>query len=199
MNAFKANIFLVPMGIGSAVVLYLSTKSNDLFADNSTCYLPILFLLLLSFVYFTADFISMIVRYKPENKIYFLHHLVGIVSIPLVYFKHYYLVKYALAYLTYELSTPFLNISLANRKAGIHGVYAQFIEILFFITFTLVRIIFGTYLLYITVPIIYSIDYPEKYLLVLPIGIHALNLWWYNKILKMMHRKFIARNITKKN
>ena len=192
MNSLLSNIFLLPMGIGSSILLGLSAyKDNNfsLLTDNKSYNKPISALLLLSFTYFVTDFLFMIIKYKPRHKIFFIHHALGILTIPMIYFNNYHLVKYVLAYLTFELTTPLLNISIANRQNNIIGHYRKITDSIFLITYTLVRIIFGSYLMYKTVPITYEMKYPYKCLMFSPIAIQALNYWWYYKILSVVFKR----------
>ena len=192
MNYIQSSFFLVPIGIGSTVLLYLSSNNGDkysLFTDNGTYDEHIKFLLLLSFVYFFIDFCLMIVRYKPEYKIYFVHHMLGIISIPLIYFRCYEIIKYLLAYLTFELSTPLFNIASYCHKKKIVNIYAKLVNLLFFSIFTIIRVIFGFYLTYKTVPLFYNMDYPLKFLMFFPIALQIMNYNWYRKLVMILIKK----------
>lgn len=194
MNSFLSNCFLLPMGLGSTAYMYLSAYNGTIFApftDNKTYDEEITVLLLISFFYFVIDFILMIYRYIPKYKVYFVHHMIGLFSIPIVYFCHYDMIKYLLSYLMFELSTPFLNISMANHRKGIFDNYTKAIDILFFVTYTFVRIIYGSFLMCKTTPIIYSMEFPFKYLAILPVLLQILMYYWYNKIVSMLFQKLI--------
>ena len=192
MNRLEASIFLIPIALGSTSLLYLSMYNENFFSpftDNGTYETPIAIVLLISFLYFMIDFVLMIVRYNPKDNIYFLHHTVGLLSILFVYFKYYHIIKYLLSFLMYELSTPFLYISLECHRKGITNIFSKIINIIFFISYTLVRILFGTYLLFHLVPVIYALDSPFQYLMLLPIILQLLNYWWYYKIILYQRKK----------
>ncbi|AUL79483.3 putative TLC domain-containing protein [Tupanvirus soda lake] len=192
MNTIVANMFLLPMGLGSGALLYLSSYDGETlspFTDNKTYEMEISVLLLISFLYFAIDFWHMCKKYKPENKIYFVHHMLGIISIPVVYFGYYNMVKYLLSYLTYELSTPFLSISSYFHHNKIINRFTKIVDIMFFIMFTIVRIVFGSFLLFQTAPIVYSLEAPTKYLAVFPFILQSMNYWWYIRIISMLSKK----------
>ena len=162
MRHTEANIFIIPIGVGSSLLLWLSMYKDEIyspFTDNETYNDAIALILLCSFLYFTIDFILMIVRYDYRNNIYFLHHTIGIVSILFVYFKYYQFIKFLLSYLMFELSTPFLNISLSYRRHNIYNITSILMNVFFVVTYTFVRIIFGTYLWISVIPIIYELNY----------------------------------------
>ena len=192
MNSFVANLFLFPIGLGSSTLLFLSMFNGEtisIFTDNGTYGIPIALLLFISFFYFMLDFVFMIIRYNPKNNIYFFHHALGLLIIPVVYFKQYHIVKYLMSYLMYELSTPFLNMSLQYQRLGICNIYSISANIVFIVSYTLIRILFGTYLLFTVVPIMYELNYPYCNLVVFPFLLQVLNYWWYYKIIRLCHRK----------
>ena len=192
MNNLEATCFIIPIGFGSAILFYLSMFVGDTispFTDNKTYEMEISILLLISFLYFVMDFVLMIIRYNPRNNIYFVHHSLGIFAIMIVYFKYYYFIKYLMGYLTYELSTPFLNFSLSYHRSGISNILSKISSLCFFISFTFVRILFGTYLSVKVISYIYSLNNQSiNYLILLPIGLQCLNYWWYSKIIAMMRK-----------
>lgn len=191
MNSLIANLFLVPMGMGSSILLgLLHTNSNNtsLFGDKSY-QKPISVLLFCSFIYFVADFIFMMIKYEPRKKIFFLHHAFGIITIPFIYFNHYHLVKYLLAYLTFELTTPLLNLAINNRQKNIISLYSKTNDILFISLYTLVRVLFGSYLMFKAVPDAYKLTYPSNLIAVVPIVIQGMNYWWYYKIVSTLFKK----------
>lgn len=190
MNTFESSFFLFPMGIGSSLLLYLSSHNNETLIDNNSYNMAISLILMLAFIYFSTDFCLMILRYNPRNNIYFIHHMLGIISIPIVYFSHYYLIKYLLSYLTFELSTPILNIAQDFHKKKMSNIYTKIIEIIFFVVFTLVRVLFGTYLLFTTIKLLYNMDYPIKYLIIFPIILQSMNYYWYCKIISKFIKKY---------
>lgn len=186
MNSFYANSLLIPIGLGSSLLLYLSSDGKSIFSENGTYHSQISFMLLLSFIYFFLDFILMVKKYEPKNKMFLIHHLCGILSIIMIQFKYYYCVKYMLSFLTYELSTPLLNISLSKRNKKISNLFTKIIDILFLITYTMVRIIFGSVMMWNIVPDILRLKYPINLTIVFPLTVQMLNYWWFIKIIKML-------------
>lgn len=185
MDKTKADIFTIIIAIGAPLLLYVSSEPN-LFEDNNTYDIPIGLLLLISLTYFVVDFVMMIYYYEPKNNVYFLHHGVGIVAIILVVVKHYYFVKYLLGYLSFELTTPFLNRYLPFKHAKKSTTYSIFVGLCFFIGFILVRILFGTYL---TVNLVCAmIDQSNYYLIMLPAMLQSLNYYWLWGIIKLVAR-----------
>ena len=196
MDTFLSNCFLLPMGLGSAILMYVSAYDNGVFSpftDNKNYHKEISSLLLISFLYFVVDFALMISNYKSKHKIYFVHHIIGLVSVPVVYFFCFGMIKFLLSYLMYELSTPFLNISITNYKNKITNCYTKFINLLFFLTYTIIRIIFGSYLLCETTSILYLMAPPYKYLIILPIVLQILIYYWYAKIISMVFFRKIKK------
>ena len=195
MNSFEASLFIIPIGVGSSILFYLLAFNEgvDLLLLESGAYdVEIAILLLIGFSYFICDFILMLVRYNPRNNIYFIHHAVGILSIPIVYFKCYFFVKYLLGYLSYELSTPFLNISLFYYRANITNIVSKTTDMLFIITFIFVRILFGTYLSVKLILALYELEY--QYFILLPVIIQCLNYYWLSKIISMFRKKINKSN-----
>jgi hypothetical protein len=192
MNYIHANLFILPIGIGSSILFYLSAFVNGRyhpFTNNGAYDTQITILLLISFLYFLLDFIFLVIRYQRKNRIYFLHHIIGIISIPLIYYRYYYLVKYLLAYLTYEISTPFLHLSIYYHQLGSANVFTRIVDLIFFFTYTIIRIFFGTYLLIKIGPIILSIDGCMRYTIILPIVLQILNYGWYIKIIFALYKQ----------
>ena len=194
MDGLTANLFIIPIGVGATTVICWSSYDLEgkfsLFTDNGTYGKEIALLLLLSLIYFVTDLYLMIKYYKPEEKIYFIHHFIGLMSVLMVYFGYYFLVKYLLGYLMYELSTPFLNISLMYRKKGIENQIKRYFDLIFFAVYTAIRILFGTYLLISILPILLAGGGSiMKYMSILPVVLQAMNYWWYYKIVKFMLKK----------
>lgn len=188
MNSQCANFLLVPVGLGSSAILYLSSDEKSLFIENGTYYPQISCMLLLSFIYFLIDFLLMLKKYESKNRMFLIHHLCGICSILLIYSKYYSYVKYMLSFLTYELSTPLLNLSLKYRNQKISNWFTKTINMLFIITYTLVRIIFGSVMIWNIIPEILKLNYPVNLTLVLPLTVQILNYWWFMKIIKMLFK-----------
>ncbi|ANB50565.1 putative TLC domain-containing protein [Powai lake megavirus] len=186
MDTKYSNLLLVPIGLGS---VYIISNTNPNYVIDNTTILPFSVSILAIF-YFVIDFYLMIKNYDPRNKVYFMHHLIGIFSIICVYFKYNNLSTYLFSYLTFELSTPFLNSTKYFYKRRSYYLFnlAYIISVvMFFIIFTIVRIIFGTYLLYQTIPVIYNLSGHQKILVLLPSILQLLNYIWYYKIIKMLY------------
>ncbi|AGF85376.1 membrane protein [Moumouvirus goulette] len=188
METKYSNAFIVPIGIGSSYAIYNSYLDIEL-----TIFSPIAILIvLLSLIYFLVDFILMIIYYDPKNKIYFVHHLIGLLSIYFVIFQYNFMIEYLMSYLMFELSTPFLNSSKYYHKLKNDSIYFNvmyiFSLLLFILTFFVVRIVFGTYLLLKVVPIIYNFNERYKYIIILPITLQYLNYFWFYKIIKMIFK-----------
>uniref|UniRef100_A0A6G6ACH0 Membrane protein n=1 Tax=Borely moumouvirus TaxID=2712067 RepID=A0A6G6ACH0_9VIRU len=188
METKYSNLFIVPIGIGSSYAIYKTYLGNEL-----TIYSPIAILIvLLSLIYFLFDFILMIKFYDPNNKIYFIHHSIGLLSIYFVVFQYNFMIEYLISYLMFELSTPFLNSSkyyykIKNNSLCINILYI-FSLILFVLTFFITRIFFGTYLLLKVVPILYIFPGWYKYTIMLPITLQCLNYFWFYKIIQMLRK-----------
>ena len=191
MDRSVTNRFIIPIGLGSSVALILSAFDGDNFSllkDNNTYHWLIAIICLISCMYFTIDFILMIILYKPSYNVYFIHHLIGIIGIYLVYMDYYYLVKYLLAYLTYEVSTIFLNISAVYRRSNTINYFSRTSDLLFLITYTIIRILFGTYLLFDILILFSSFGTPTAYIVIIPLALQILNYWWYYKIICMIQK-----------
>lgn len=193
MNSSVANLFLVPIGIGSAILFGLSSYAQDgsflPFSNNISYDLYIRYFLMFSLFYFVADFILMVVRYRPKNNIYFVHHSVCILSIimSVFYFKSF--IKYVLAFLTYELSTPLLHLSIQNRKKNLYNSYSRLVDVLFVVTYTIFRIGLGTVLSVKIIPLILRLDFPFNLLVVLPFVLQLMIYYWYYRILDVLFKK----------
>ncbi|AGD92365.1 putative TLC domain-containing protein [Megavirus lba] len=185
MDTKYSNILLVPIGLGSVCII--SNTGPNYLIDN-TAILPFS-IAILAMLYFSVDFYLMVKNYDPRNKVYFMHHIIGIFSIMCVYSKYTNLSAYLFAFLTFELSTPFLNSTkyfYKQRSTYLFNLAYIISVIMFFIIFTIVRIIFGTYLLYQIIPIIYNLHGYHKILVILPGILQLLNYVWYYKIIKML-------------
>lgn len=186
MESQYASVFITLMGCGSSYILY--NESLDLSIDIVD-HLSVLMLLLISFLYFVSDFYLMIKNYKPAYTVYFIHHFIGITSILIVYFKYYFLVKYLLSYLTYEISTIFLNISKYLHHNKINNIISKTCNILFLISYTVVRILFGSYVSILSIQRILDLSgYYIKIIILLPILLQVLNFIWYYKLIKFLQR-----------
>lgn len=169
MNAILANSFMIPMGFGSAISLFYPSIS--------------IWILYTSALYFIIDLFMMLVKYDPKNNIYFVHHGISLSGILFVYFNNFKFMKYLMAYTTFEISTIFLNISRILHKRNIGGKYKKMIDLLFVTSYSIVRILFGTFLLYKIIPEIYALKYPFSLLICFPILLQFMTYYWYIKII----------------
>lgn len=193
MQGREANCFVMPMGFIASYLFFKSMYDQNgeisMFTDNGTFLQEISWLLILSMVYFVIDFILMIIRFNPKNNIYFLHHALSIMAIYLVSTNYYYLVKYLLGYLMYELSTPFLNARKHFKRRNITNTFTKIIDVFFLTFFFAIRIIFGTILSYRLIPFLYAMGQPHSYLIALPICLQILNYYWLCQIIAMYLEK----------
>ncbi|AGC01914.1 hypothetical protein H012_gp548 [Acanthamoeba polyphaga moumouvirus] len=188
METKYSNAFIVPIGLGSSYAIYNSYVGFELTIYSSIS----IFVVLLSLIYFLVDFILMIIYYDPKNKVYFVHHLIGLLSIYFVIFQYNFMIEYLLSYLMFELSTPFLNSTKYYYKFKNDSTYFNvmyiFSLILFIFIFFVVRILFGTYLLFKALPIIYNFYGWYKYAIILPATLQSLNYFWFYKIINMLRK-----------
>ena len=194
MESRLANIFIIQIGSCAFLAYYLSVLCSDSYL-NSNGYefyinLIIKYLIIVSLSYFVLDFILMIKNYKLSHKIYFIHHSIAIISILVVITKYHNLMNHLIGYLMFELSTPFLNISKYYKKKKIYNCTSKIFNILFVLVFTLVRIIFGSWLSYDLGKILFNFTFPYCFLIILPILLHSLNLWWFYKIINILISSF---------
>lgn len=190
MDSTFANFFIIPIGFGSAILFAISSYNSNgqfsPFTDNIIYNNPITYFLVFCLIYFVVDFQLMISRYRPKYNIYFFHHFICIVSILIVQLLHFDFVKYVLAYLTYEISTPFLNFAIRNRKLGIFNFFSKLNNYLFFLTYTIFRVCFGTILMIKIIPLIYALNFPIKCLVIFPIALQSIIYWWYYRIIRIL-------------
>lgn len=111
---------------------------------------------------------------------YIFHHLIGIISIVIVLDGNQKDREFVIKYLTYEISTPLLNLSLYYRDKGIQALW---INLGFLILYTISRIIYGTYLTY---EVISYLD--GSCLILLPLIMQGIIYWWYYKILRIAYK-----------
>jgi hypothetical protein len=105
-----------------------------------------------------------------------IHHLIGIYYVYIVY-NNYETKKEFDKFLLYEISTIFLNIYLLNKTS--------FNLFIFFMSYTIVRIIFGTYFIYYMLQGD-TLSYFNKSLALLFQGI---NFYWYVYFFKKISQK----------
>ncbi|BCS83104.1 membrane protein [Cotonvirus japonicus] len=188
MDYLHSNLFLIPIGIGTSYV-YLNFKHQE----NTILSNIVLFL---TFMYFFIDFLLMIKWYKPKNNVYFIHHTIGMMSLYICYFHYNHMLEYIFAYLMFELSTPFLNIALHYKKHNINNIFTLINQLIFMIIFIIVRIFFGSYLLFVTSIKIINIGHPAHYLVFLPIVLQVMNFWWFYKIIRIFMYKLQKQKVS---
>jgi hypothetical protein len=193
MDSSESLIFIVPMGIGSVALLGL-TNQGDLF-DNSdselTTNISFVMYLLWCLMYFVFDLVLIsLYENNRKNLIYMVHHGIGICSILLVFMYFYPWVKYLVAYMSFELSTPLLYISTYFHQSGINNTLSKILNIAFVAIFLIVRIFFGTYLLYMVLYVIINMGSYCICLSILPITLQCFNYYWFYKIILMFRKKF---------
>lgn len=194
MNNFEASLFIVPIALGSSYILYKSStpeliiaRVNNLDSDTDT---ETKIILLISLIYFVLDFILMIKRYIPQYRIYFIHHLIGIISIGVVHFSAQSMLNYLLAFLSFEVSTIFLNIRRYLREKNINNRLTKIVDAVFIISFFVIRILFGTRVTINLVEIFDKEQTPLRFVIGLPIALQLLNYFWMYRIVMMtMKRK----------
>lgn len=212
MKKKQSSLFIIPISFGSILLSYIATNEDIMLYPIS-----IFSLLVLSFSYFTIDFVLMCMFYKPKNNIYFFHHILGIISIPIIYLFIYQIVGYLISYLTFEISTPFLYLSKfyykkisistpesdpelisqsqsqsqsqPHSQSHLTQIYSILSFIAFVTSFVLVRILYGSYLLYILYPVITSMDFPYYNVILLPLCLQILNYCWFYGLIKMILKK----------
>lgn len=139
----------------------------------------------ISFIYFVADTLLMIKHYAPRHNIYFFHHLLAIISLPISYFLKWQYARYVMYYMTFELSTPVYNLTYELHKRGYTSADPIFFicQWIFVGIFVSIRVIFGSYT---TVTLVYEIFKDEgfsNYCMILPISLQSLMYYWFMGIL----------------
>lgn len=185
MDHVTANFFTIPIGIGSCLLFIASRFDKEeisFLTDNGTHYNEISLLLLFSFLYFAIDLVLMIKYYKPKYLIYFVHHLVAMRSIIIVYFQNYILIKFLLGYLTFELTSPILRICVSYQRRGINNYISKILNVCALFLFIIIRIIFGTYLFIVFAQFIYPMSEIYWYI-ILPFILQSMNFYWLYRII----------------
>ena len=151
---------------------------------------------LFSLIYFIIDLYLMIKYHSPKYNIYFFHHGIGIISLLVAYGMDWDQSKYVMHYLTFELSTPCYNLLYALQKRGYTSEDKIFylIQWIFVFTFTIVRVIFGTYTTFHLVQDIFANDMISNYYVILPISLQILMYYWFRSIIIKIRR---SQNIKK--
>jgi hypothetical protein len=186
MNNYAANLFLIPMGFGSAWYLRQTYDPSDPFGmSNATEILPSIRLFLkFCLSYFIIDTVFLIKKNLPHERVYFVHHAIGAISIIYVTWFNTNAIKFVLGYLTYELSTIFWRLTQETLRNRDKSVYAICIQSVFFLSYTITRIIFGTYLTIYAIPFALTFDGYTKILVLLPITLQSLIYYWYYRIIR---------------
>ena len=191
MNVFIATLFHLIMAYGGSYVLYLTTSPYYGFFHYNYHHLDLVNgLLAVTFAYFMIDLVWMIKNYQKSQFIYFVHHIIGIGSTVLVYMHYMNFVRYYLCFLLYEISTPFLNLSYYYHKNNVKNFISVISEVTFAITFTLIRVIGGTYLTYNLCLDIIKNDM-HFVLCGLPILLQSMMYYWFNGMINMLTKKYI--------
>lgn len=192
MNTLQSAFFVVPMGIISTLLFHLSSVTIDgkrsYFTDNGTHDQYFDMIIVFAFLYFIVDFAVMMYNNEP-TKLYYIHHVIGLAGTILVRFYCYELIKFYVAYMIFELSTPFLNMSMDNRKAGINTLFSTVIEYTFFILFFIVRVLFGTCILCHIVPHLMGMELCYRFIFILPLSMQLINYFWFYRILRILCKK----------
>jgi len=121
------------------------------------------------FMYLFFDTLMMFYYPASKNITFIMHHIIGMLSIILS--SQYNIVFLFSRYINFEISTIFLNYYYIKKN------YIS--KILFFISFTIIRMIYGTFLLFETI----NFD-PRLWIIVIPF--HAINYYWYYGIIKKL-------------
>lgn len=191
MNSLQSTFFHVPMAFLS---LLLTIDDMGIYSLNSSWNksLMTISVLFISMVYFILDIQLMYKYYKSKYDIYFFHHLIAIVSIPLSYMKMWNYTRYVIYYLTFELSTLFYNLSYELLELGYDSnhILSRISQGFFVSIFIIIRILFGTY---ITTKLIIEIikdNTLSNYYCILPLSLQILMYYWlYYMIRKIYSRK----------
>jgi len=155
-------------------LMYLYTR--DLF------YYDVALVIVIEYLFF--DICKRIYDKKLETDVV-IHHVMGLVGMGFAVNKvnDMYVVSLCSSYMLYEVSTIFLNVYFMKKTL------ASFL--LFFTTYTVIRIVYGTYLLY---TIIYNMDGNENgrifpYDRELVGSFQCLNYYWYYIIVRKFYRR----------
>lgn len=183
-------MFMIYISLEIIRLVYLIYNSQDYLFFYYDHYYEINFFFITMLVYFVYDLCELFIinRDKYTNKDrfnYLIHHSVSIISILFCLFGNPYYSEFVLKYFTYEISTPFLNESQYYRKLKIRNKYTLTMNCMFFITYTLIRILYGSYLTYETVLYILTLHSSLSYLIILPLALQFMIFNWYVRILKI--------------
>lgn len=123
-------------------------------------------------MYLFFDTLMMIYTKKPFQLYgaYMAHHVIGMISV--VISSIYHLEFLFSQYINFEISTLFLNYYYIKKDVAS--------RLLFFISFTIVRIIYGTLLLVKVMSI-------NSNLAIIVIPFHIINYYWYYGMIKKFY------------
>jgi len=191
MNALEATIFHIPMGF---ISLFLTFNSLNLYnienviqrVSTESLTLSVFYI---GSIYFIVDTYLMLKNYVPRHNIYFFHHFLGLISLIITYFYKWNYARYVVYYMTFELSTPIYNLTYVLHKRGYTAKnwFYWLNQWVFATLFTIIRVLFGTY---ITISLLLEILYDNtitNYYMVFPIALQSLMYYWFycitNKLL----------------
>ncbi|WFD35638.1 hypothetical protein MCUN1_002496 [Malassezia cuniculi] len=144
-----------------------------------------------SFGYFLWD-IYVSVRY--EGPAFVLHGLLAAIGMVFVYRPM--LMIAGLSFLTWEASTPFLNIHWFLDKLGLTGSLAQLINAVFLLgSYMAVRLVLGIYQTYVIISAVWdpSNKFPLFQCLFYSFGsvaLDVLNYIWFTKMVRAVAKRF---------
>mgnify|MGYP000933054916 CR=1 FL=1 len=167
------NIFLLIVGIVSiSLVIRHGTHPAKSRVIDFVC--------LSMCVYFIKDLYYMIKKY-PNDLIYFPHHIIGLTTCLIsFYFTQYNML--VISYLTYEITTPVLNLAKYYYQDRYYQKNKYILSMLLFVTlFFLVRILFGTYLTVMSLLLV------PAYLSAFPVVLQGINYYWLYKIINIRY------------
>src|SRR5579872_6723917 len=194
-------MFTVPMGLGSVYTFYASRWKGDTvsyFTDNSSHNIEISILWWICTIYFCWDFYLLIrksicdpvYRKDANTPLFIIHHIVGLTACYFVASSATHLIKYYVAFMTYELTNPYLNVVTQAYKNKVDNLFVFVSQIMFSILFTVVRIIFGSWFTWELIWELYKLEGLGKILILLPFVLQVINYWWYYRIVRLWLKKF---------
>jgi hypothetical protein len=187
MNSIQATLFHIPMALGSILLTLDDLKfyaiTNVTNMSHETLMTSVF---LISLIYFLIDTYLMYVYYESRHNIYFFHHLLALIGLPLCYFVRWDYAIYVMYYMTFELSTPVYNLTYALHKRGYKSSDMIFwiSQWLFVILFFSIRVIFGSYTTFTLIMSIYADTSVSNLYMIPPICLQSLMLYWLNSIVK---------------
>lgn len=188
MNVLHATLFHVPMAFLSFI---LTLNDLNLYEIEKVTAYSAATLTSLSFliagIYFIVDTYLMIKDYVPRHNIYFFHHFLALIALPVSYFLKWNYARYVIYYMTFEISTPVYNFTYALHKRGYtDNVIFWCNQWLFAVLFTVIRVLFGTYVSVSLIKEILNDSTVSNYYVILPISLQSLMYYWYYFIINKM-------------